>query len=150
MMKGPKKALRELVSRLLEEGNSIWIPAEGYSMFPAIRPGEAILISPIPDSLSLREGEIIAWKRERDLVVHRIISIENLNGEVVFTTRGDSSMVADARVTKEILAGRVTLVKRRGKKIIPKFLPSIPGWKYRLNHARVSVLRILNLLFGNV
>lgn len=142
-----KKILRELVSRLLEEGNSIRIPADGYSMFPAIHPGDAIMISPVVDPGTLKRGEIIAWKREHDLVVHRIISIKSHDKRMVFITRGDSSMSSDQPIIPEILAGRVTVIEKKGKKLVPEIKSDIPSWKYRLNFLRVRIIIITRKLF---
>lgn len=147
-MRERKKALRELVSRLLEEGNSIRIPADGYSMFPSIRPGDAIMISPVEDMCSLQVGEIVAWKREHDLVVHRLISVKCHQERMVFITRGDSSMSADQPIIPEILAGRVTRIEQGGRKFTPEIIPFIPKWRYRLNYLRAKAIRIVRLPLG--
>jgi signal peptidase I len=143
-----KKILRELVSRLLEEGNSIRIPADGYSMFPDIYPGDTIVITPIDDPSTLQEGEIIAWKREHDLVVHRIVSIVSNKDRIVITTRGDSSMAADQPIISETLAGRVQLFDKSGNEKLTQLRPNIPEWRYRLNWLRVRGIIIRRRIFG--
>lgn len=147
-MDNKKKALRELVSRLLEDGISIRIPADGYSMFPAIHPGDAIRISPVSDPGTLSKGEIVAWKREHDLVVHRLISVKCLEDRMVFVTRGDSSMSSDQPIIPELLAGRVTMIEKKGKKLIPEIKTDIPSWRYRLNFLRTRIIVIFRSLFG--
>jgi len=147
-MESKKKALRELVSRLLEEGISIRIPADGYSMFPAIHPGDAIRISPVNDPGTLSRGEIVAWKREHDLVVHRLISIKCLEDRMVFITRGDSSMNSDQPILPELLAGRVTMIEKKGKKLIPEIIPEIPGWRYRMNFIRARIISMVSRVTG--
>lgn len=143
-----KKALRELVSRLLEDGISIRIPADGYSMFPTIYPGDAIRISPVDDPGSLTKGEIVAWKREHDLVVHRLISVKFHEDRMVFVTRGDSAMNSDQPIMSELLAGRVTMIEKRGKKLIPDLKPDIPSWRYRLNWFRAKALSLIDTILG--
>jgi signal peptidase I len=159
-----KKALRELVGRLLEEGNPIKIPAHGYSMYPAIRPGDALTITPIEDPVTLREGEVVAWKREHDLVVHRLIAVRCHDDRMVLVTRGDSSLVADQPILPLSLAGRVTDIQRKGRRehsfltaggrrfsasgqTPPTVIPFIPEWKYRLNYFRIRVIIIFRKIF---
>lgn len=168
-----KKALRELVGRLLEEGNPIMIPAHGYSMFPAIKPGDALTITPVDDPATLQEGEVVAWKREHDLVVHRLVSVRCHDNRMVLVTRGDSSLVADQPILLSLLAGRVTHIERKsnkehhfltsrafrkssrgrdspppaGEQIPPAVIPYIPLRKYRFNYLRIRVIIILNKIF---
>lgn len=143
-----KKFLRELVSRLLEEGNSIRIPANGYSMFPIIYPGDTIVITPIDDPSTLQVGEVIAWKREHDLVVHRLISMQRRDERIVFTTRGDSTLSPDQPIITETLAGRVQLIDKNGTEVIMTQKTSIPEWRYRLNNLRVKGILIRRRIFG--
>ncbi|MCA1758075.1 MAG: hypothetical protein LC649_11525 [Bacteroidales bacterium] len=159
-----KKALRELVGRLLEEGNPIRIPANGYSMFPAIRPGDALTITPVEDPVTLREGEVVAWKREHDLVVHRLVAVRIHDDRIVLVTRGDSCLAADQPILPLSLAGRVTDIQRKGRKehsfltsggrhfsaygqTPPTVIPQIPEWKYRLNYFARRIIIIFRKIF---
>lgn len=167
------RILRELVGRLLEDGNQIKIPANGYSMFPAIRAGDALTITPVDNPETLQVGEVVAWKREHDLVVHRLIAIKYYDTRMVLITRGDSSLVADQPILLSLLAGRITNIERKtkkehyfltsvayrkgstkrdslppeGKQIPPPVIPYIPSWKYRFNYFRIRVIIILRKIF---
>ncbi len=80
---------------LLDEGTTLKVKAEGYSMYPSIKPGSVILIEPLADGLFPSPGEIIAWKRESGLVVHRLVRITKEENKICYITRGDSCAYED-------------------------------------------------------
>jgi hypothetical protein len=65
--------IKDIGFSLLAEGTTIKVRADGYSMYPAIKPGSVVLIEPLPESFLPFPGEIIAWKRESGFVVHRLV-----------------------------------------------------------------------------
>lgn len=108
MKENKKDIVRDIGFSLLAEGKTLKVRAEGYSMYPTIRPGSVILIEPVAAGDPLVPGEIIAWKRESGLVVHRLIRIYRNNDVVFLFTRGDSCRFEDKPVTPGQIAGRVT------------------------------------------
>ena len=111
------KIVRDLGFSLLSEGTTLKIKADGYSMYPSIKPGTTIFIGPQTEYTDLVPGEIIAWKRESGFVVHRFIRIENRGNEFVYFTRGDSSKYEDKPVTRDHIAGKVIRVEDRKHRI---------------------------------
>ena len=107
MTENGKKTIRDIGFSMLDEGKTIRIRADGYSMFPAIRPGYIIYIEPISAEEAPVPGEIIAWKRDTGFVVHRLIRIEKDGGRIWYITRGDSCKYEDKPVLKGQVAGRV-------------------------------------------
>lgn len=103
-----KDIVREIGFSLLSEGKTIKVRADGYSMYPAIKPGTVILIEPVAPDRPLQPGEVIAWKRETGLIVHRLVRIYRNNDVVFYFTRGDSCRYEDKPVTPGSIAGRVT------------------------------------------
>jgi signal peptidase I len=108
---------KEIGFTLLAEGSTIRVRADGYSMYPAIKPGSRIFIEPLKEGNLPLPGEIIAWKRERGLVVHRLVEIDKKGNDITFITRGDSSLYADRPVRFSDIAGRVTAVEDKNGKI---------------------------------
>ena len=100
--------VKELGFSLLDEGKTIRIKANGYSMFPSIKAGSLIYIEPVIDPLP---GEIIAWRREEGFVVHRLVRVVNDGERIFYITRGDSCAGEDQPVQKEEIAGRVISVE---------------------------------------
>ena len=141
--------LKEISFALLAEGKTIRAKAEGYSMYPSIRPGSTVLLGPINDSVTLIPGEIVAWKRESGFVLHRVTGIIKNGNEIHFITRGDSCLQEDQPISREQVAGRVIMIEdangktREGSQLISK-----PCYFY--NRFRVWLLfkwkRILKLI----
>jgi signal peptidase I len=142
-------AVRDLGFSLLAEGKILKIKADGYSMYPTVKPGSIIYIEPLIENMSPVPGEIIAWKRESGFVVHRLVKITRNSDETSYFTRGDSCSSEDQPVTKELIAGRVVRVENLNKEII-----SAAGLArkhcYFVNRLRVwfilKIKRIFNLL----
>ena len=139
-----KKVLKDVAEKLLGDGKSLRIPAEGYSMFPSIRPGNIILIDPVDDPDKLKPGDIIAWTRDSDIVVHRLIMIAERKGQKRFVTCGDSSLGSDKPVSTARIVGKVEYTEVAGKTV--KLRSDIPGDKMRrLNRIRAKTIMIIRL-----
>ena len=120
------KIVRDLGFSLLAEGKILKIKADGYSMYPSIKPGTTIYIEPLKEYFSPAPGQIIAWKRESGFVVHRLIRTENKEDKVFYYTRGDSCRYEDKPVTADQISGKVIRVEdlkhmiREGSGLIKK------------------------------
>jgi signal peptidase I len=99
--------IKEVGSSLLAEGKTLKIKADGYSMFPAIRPGNTVYIEPLTGERDPEPGEIIAWKRDTGFIVHRLVKIIREENKVCFITRGDSCANEDNPIVKDQIAGKV-------------------------------------------
>ena len=103
--------LKEVGFSLLAEGRTIKVRADGFSMYPGIKPRSVIFIEPIQDFSDLSPGDIIAWKRDSGFVVHRLVRIFREEEETFVVTRGDSSLYEDDPVTADLIAGKVVKVE---------------------------------------
>jgi hypothetical protein len=131
--------LKEMSFELLAEGKVIRARAEGFSMYPFIRPGSMILLGPVNDETILSPGEIIAWKRESGFVLHRLVSIIRNDSETLYITRGDSCMNPDPPVKRDQISGRVLSVEdRRGRSREGEKLIARP--RYFCNRLRIWCL----------
>lgn len=110
--------IKEISFTLLAEGKSIKIRADGYSMYPTIKPGSIIYIEALSPDLFPGPGEIVAWKRESGFVVHRLVRIIKKDTHTIFFTRGDSCTREDQPVAVDQIAGRVVCVENRKGEII--------------------------------
>lgn len=77
------------------------------SMTPNINKGDMVVIEKVApkDAKKLKEGEVLAFKREDKIVVHRIYKIYTSGDEIFFKTKGDHNNAPDGYLTeaKEIL-----------------------------------------------
>lgn len=93
----------------------IFIEAKGFSMWPFLREGERLVIkkAAIED---LRIGDIILYRKDEQLVCHRLVKKEK-NGYLLYA-RGDNSSSAPELVTQEMFQGKVAGVLRKNGRTI--------------------------------
>ena len=114
---------------LLTEGKEIVITAGGYSMWPAIKPGDRIIISPPDPEKSLKTGRVAALSRDGGFVVHRITAIQKGKLSTFIKTQGDTSMIPDPWSTEKDVAGQAREIIRGDKtlKISRRRMPYFIG-----------------------
>lgn len=132
--------LREVGFRLLEEGRTIRVRAEGYSMYPCISPGSVIYIEPLTTGRLPEPGEIIAWKKDSGFVVHRLIRIEQIVTNKFVVTRGDSCIEEDEPVAVSDIAGRVIEIERPGGKKIQSAIYNYRHPNYTFNRFLIRII----------
>jgi signal peptidase I len=139
-----------LMKVVLESGNSVELPASGYSMFPTLRPGDKVVVKPLAkEELPLTGSVIVCMDNgasvqgcydamvqteKKSLVMHRLIEmIADDSGKILYFTRGDSGKERDKPWPQQQLLG-VAKSYRRGKKehSIKTFVPGV--WRYLFNH----------------
>jgi signal peptidase I len=142
-----KKAIKDVASGLLGEGKTIRIEASGYSMYPSIRPGNIIHIKAISEPEKVDVGDIIAWQREKDMVVHRLVHRYRHDDDCHYITRGDSAISSDKPVSFNDVAGKVVLIENRKGSKVPLAVTLIRESRYRINNKKVwLVVRIRAVL----
>ena len=75
------------------------------SMYPVFDRGSVVITEQVNDKYDnynkLKEGEIIAFKAEKNIVVHRLIRIVNDGDEVYYYTKGDANKEEDDYLIKK-------------------------------------------------
>jgi signal peptidase I len=127
---------------LLSEGKTIRIKANGYSMYPSIKPGSMILIEPLNVKGLPHPGEIIAIRRKNGLVVHRLSKIKVINGAVCYIARGDSNPYSDNPVKIDFIAGRITGAETTGENPVAADIKIKTNPNYFINRLRVIFILI--------
>jgi len=94
-----------MVIELLREGQRARFTARGGSMWPAVRDGALVEVTPCP-AAALAPGEIGAYVGARGLVVHRVVAREP--GGLRF--RGDARAQDDGVVDDARVLGRARVV----------------------------------------
>ena len=75
------------------------------SMVPAIAKGDAVILQKVTERTILKENDIIAYGKDKVIVVHRIVKVhKNDDGTVTYVTKGDANNGNDA---KEVTRGQV-------------------------------------------
>ena len=104
---------------LLSNGFNVRINTCGLSMFPLLRTGDSITISPDqnPDI-----GDIIVFKRNEHMFGHRLAKVFEKKGVKYYQTRGDSFLGLDKPITCGQILGRVTGIERKNVSFSRKIL----------------------------
>ncbi len=113
-----------LLAETVRMRGGVRLPAVGTSMVPAIQPGDVLTIQSVePQKVS--PGDIVVYKRERMLVVHRIVRTCVSLSEQYLVTRGDRMLRNDAPVLADELLGRVACIERKNRRVN---LRSVSNW----------------------
>jgi signal peptidase I len=106
----------ELAGEVLCSSGELRLQVNGWSMLPAIWPGDTLVIESITrDTVS--EGDIVLFSRDRRLFAHRVVTKNVENSGML--TRGDAMPAPDPMVCKNELLGRVSFIMRNGRCIAP-------------------------------
>lgn len=75
------------------------------SMYPVFDRGSIVIIEQVNDKYDnynkLNEGEIIAYRTEKNIIVHRLIRIVNTGDELIYYTKGDANSDEDDYLIKK-------------------------------------------------
>lgn len=129
--------VKDISITLLTEGKTIRIKAHGYSMYPCIKPGSLVVIEPLNIKGKPIPGEIVAIRRERGLVVHRLCKIIKKSGVTFYIARGDSNAYADNPIKIDKIAGRIVRAESTGENRVPADIRINTKPKYFINRIRV-------------
>ncbi len=107
-------AVRELLEAVLERGRQFRFRAGGMSMFPFVRNGDVVTISPFQGD-EPGVGDIVAFlqDRSRSLALHRVVSVHDR----AYVVRGDSAVCADGRIPGKDILGKVVRIERDGRDV---------------------------------
>lgn len=114
----------DLLADLLRQHGEARMRAQGTSMLPSIRPGDVLVIE-ASRIFNIPLGAIVLWRRGEQLVAHRVVGqIEQAPGRLQLVTRGDRQQYPDKPVGEEEVLGRVTMIQRGARTIVPSLQPA--------------------------
>ncbi len=87
------------------------MPVLTGSMAPLIRPGDEVLVANVPPAM-IGRGDIIVFRRNNDLIVHRVAKKWQEGQEIRFREQGDASHVFGTVLAAQVV-GRVAMVRSR-------------------------------------
>jgi signal peptidase I len=124
-----------VIEQALTEGTLVRFRAEGISMYPTIRDGEAITVAPVAAD-EVVTGDVLLCRQGTRVLAHRVVDVTRCGTERIFELRGDAKISCDAPVRASAVVGRVVGVVRNGRVI------SLSGRVARLRyHARKTASR---------
>jgi signal peptidase len=104
--------LNELLFSVTQRGALFRFRAHGSSMYPFIRDGDVLTLSPI-NGKKLSVGEVVAFHHPcgSKLAIHRIIGIRGRN----YCMKGDNLQITDGIVSRRNILAKVVSLERSGK-----------------------------------
>lgn len=107
--------MKKNIEKLLQAGEIIQVPLNGYSMYPLFTPGrdKAIIQKVLPEEV--RVGDVLLFRRKEEniLVLHRVCRIT----EEGFWFVGDNQVKVEGPVYKEQIRGKMVSFIRKGKPV---------------------------------
>lgn len=102
------------ILQLLEQGQSIQIKPQGYSMYPMFIPGRDEAVLQRTDPAKLKRGDVVLYRRDGGiLVLHRIYRIK----KNAFYMVGDNQREVEGPLREDQIKGVLTSFFRKGKHI---------------------------------
>ena len=104
------------IAESLQERSRVCLRVQGCSMLPWVRPGDiAILRKVSPEEI--RCGDIVLFRRENRIFVHRKVERFTWGGRNFIVTKGDANPHADGVIAMPEILGRVERIYRAGRRI---------------------------------
>ena len=100
----------------LADGAAVRFRAEGDSMYPTIRDGEAITVVAVSAD-EVVCGDILLCRHGARLLAHRVVAVARSAGVRQFELRGDAKASCDAPVSAPAVVGKVIDVCRNGRRV---------------------------------
>jgi signal peptidase I len=104
------------ISQLLDQQGRVILRVRGSSMLPWVKPGDVAIIrrAGIND---VRCGDVVLFKRESRLYVHRLVEKQGTLREARFLAKGDAHPGPDGIVDRDLVLGRVVRIYRGNRQI---------------------------------
>jgi signal peptidase I len=103
----------DLAAEVLRSFGSLRFRATGWSMLPAIWPGDTLVAERVRWD-QVQVGEVVLVGRDGRLCAHRVVSRAESFGSTHWTTQGDAMPAPDRPVIETELLGRVSHLLRAG------------------------------------
>ena len=103
----------ELAGEVLRSFGSLRFTATGWSMLPAIFPGDTLVVKRVAAG-GVRVGDVALVGRDGALCAHRVVAMSDDLDNPAWITQGDALSEPDRSVTSHELLGRVTFIEREG------------------------------------
>jgi len=115
---GGERRLDDIVqiAKLLEQQGRVYLRVHESSMLPWVRPGDVALIRCAAID-EMRCGDVVLFKRESRLFVHRLVEKHGTPGDTQFLAKGDAHPRPDGIVDRGLVLGRVVRLYRGDKQI---------------------------------
>jgi hypothetical protein len=109
----PGHVLEAALDEWGQAGEQHQIPISGNSMWPAIHHGDRVLVA--HGCAGVRRGDVLVFRRDGQLIAHRVMRITGGDADPTFVTKGDNAPQFDPPLSADEIVGRVLAVERDGQ-----------------------------------
>ena len=138
----------ELTDLLLASGK-VRLRIASRSMVPTLRPGDEIVVEPVPTE-ALLTGDLILFRHQGQLICHRLVEISGHPPTCL--TRGEATHSCGERIGRDQVLGKVVSIRKRAlwvgwKETAKRVLtPPLLRWVPRLQRLRAYRLFVRPLV----
>src|SRR6267142_5626900 len=93
-----------VIDEALMNGTVVRFRAEGTSMYPTIRDGEAIMIAAVSIGEIVR-GDVLLCRHGKRVLAHRVVHVTRRGTDRFFELRGDAKAACDPPVGASAIVG---------------------------------------------
>jgi len=104
------------VAAALERRGRVCLRVQGSSMLPWVRPGDVAVFRKV-SAEEIRCGDILLFRRENRIFVHRKVERFTWGGRNFIVTKGDANSHADGIIVPSQILGRVERIYRGRRRI---------------------------------
>lgn len=80
------------------------------SMTPKINKGDAVLVKKVNNEKQIKKGDVIAFKYDKEIRIHRIVKIKKIKGTTYYRTKGDANNTDDdILLTMKNIRGKIIM-----------------------------------------
>lgn len=109
MSKSPLFELWKEAARVID------VRVEGTSMRPLMRPGDTVSLR-LAEASELKTGDLIAFRQDENLIVHRLIRARKLDKSLWLCQKGDN-LSGWSWISADKVLGKVESIRGRGKEL---------------------------------
>jgi signal peptidase I len=128
-----------VIEEALTRGTVVRFRAEGISMHPTIRDGEAITIAPVVTD-DVVSGDVLLCRHGQRVLAHRVVAVTTCGTERFFELRGDANASCDTPIGANAIVGRVVGVRRNGRLLL------LSGRAARRSSARAAAAHAMSFI----
>jgi signal peptidase I len=109
---------RELARNILRNGHQVHFRARGGSMYPFIKDGDVLEVTPYAEKLIIRCGDVLLIETNTGkFLTHRVVNIKHHHGKDYYMIKSDASDSTDGWFRSENILGRVDVIERGSRRI---------------------------------
>jgi len=86
----------------------------GFSMWPFLKAGSKLFVKKAPIE-KLKAGDIILYRKNNQVVCHRLIKKDARNGKCFFYARGDNALSLSEPLPESAYVGKGVAILKKGK-----------------------------------